>query len=198
MVAGGVWSALMNRACTKSTLASSRRERFDERLHHLARVLRSGAVAHIHPLQRQLTSQVLEKADALLADTVEIDRIPPGLERLHSPARFLDEIGVEATSQPAIGREQYDCGAPGSAFGRWCRLAEQGETIGQVGSEEVRDDLAQRLRIGSGGSDPVLSTLQLRRGHQLHRLGDFPGISDGPDPALELPTLSHAGEQTSA
>ena len=46
-------------------------------------------------------------------------------------------------------------------------------------------------RVGPRRDDPVLRPLELRRGHQLHRLGDLAGVLDGADPSLELPALGH-------
>ena len=136
-------------------------------------------------------AQVAEEADALLAHPVEVDRVPLGLERLHPPARFLDQVRVEGAGEPAVRGHQNDRSAGGPALGRRRRGPEQREAVGQLGRHQIGQDLAQRLGVGPGGDDAVLRPLQLGRGDQLHRPGDLAGILDRADPALELPSLGH-------
>src|SRR5256886_13851954 len=79
--------------------------------------------------------------------------------------------------------------APPAARGLILRLAQQRKPLGQLGGVEAADHLGQRGGVRARGHDTVLRALALRRGHELHRLGDPAGVLDRPDPPAQLPGL---------
>src|SRR5207248_3782708 len=76
----------------------------------------------------------LEVRESLLADQVQVDRRPLGLELLDAPPRFADQVRVERPAQPAVGGDQNkSCPPPGLAPGvSYPGLAQQWESLRQL------------------------------------------------------------------
>src|SRR5207249_5126854 len=70
-------------------------------------------------------------------------------------------------------------------------LAQQREPLGELGGVEVADHLGERGGVRARRHDAVLRALELRRGHELHRLGDLARVLDGLDAPAQLAGLRH-------
>ena len=121
-------------------------------------------VADVDALQREGPAQVAEVADALPAHTVEIDGVARFLQLADSPARFLDQVGVESAGESAVGCQQDDRRALRPALGGRCRPAQERELVRQLRRHQVRDHRLQRLGVGPRRHDAILRALELRRG----------------------------------
>ncbi len=154
-------------------------------LHQRDGMLRRRAVADVGALAPEGAAEILEEADALLADPDELDLIALGLERVDPTTGFLDQVGIEATRQPAIRRDEDDHRTRRPALRRGLRTPQQRKALRQFRRHQVGNDLAQRLGVRPSRDHAVLGALQLGRGYQLHRPRDLPRVGDGTNPSLE-------------
>src|SRR5581483_11145019 len=103
---------------------------------------------------------------------------------------LADDLGVEGAREAAVARhQQQPDGLAGLA------LLQQGEP--RHGPHRRLGDLARhladRLRVGAHGRDPLLGAPQARRGHHLHRPGDLVDVPDRGDAILDFLLSGYAG-----
>src|SRR2546429_1056942 len=130
---------------------------------------------------------IFEVGDPLLPDQVQVDPGALALELLDAPPRLADQIGVERAAQPPVGGDDHERDPAALPPG----LAQQGEPLRQLRCVQVADHLGQGGRVRPRRDDPVLGALQLRRGHELHRLRDLARALDRLDAATQLAGLGH-------
>jgi len=130
--------------------------------------------------------------DAFLPDEMQLGVGVVRLELLQPPPRLANQVRVERAAQPAVRGDQQQCGATHArAAPRVARLAQQGKPLGQLRRVQLADHLGERLRVRARAHHAILGALQLRRGDELHRLGDLLRVLHRADAPLQLAGLRH-------
>src|SRR5258705_1888057 len=168
------------------------RESLHQRFYEFGGVLQCGAIADVDALRCWLALGKLEVADAFFAYEVQlcVDVLP--LELLEPPPRLSNQVRIERAAQPALrGDQQQRRPSHPRAPSRVAGLAQQRESLGELGRVELADHLRQRLGVGTRAHHAVLRALELRRGYELHRLRDLAGVLHRADSPLQLAGLRH-------
>ena len=136
----------------------------------------------------QLGIFALQLLAALLANGQDLHRLAARDQLTDDPACFLDDIGVEAAAQAALGGHHDD------KMG--VVLARSGEQLRSAcavahGAGEVGHHGRHALGIGTGRRSGFLRTLQLGGSNHLHRLGDLPRGFHAVDPVFQILEAGH-------
>ena len=157
-----------------------------ELLHHeLGDALDLGkghAVVHLE-VGEQVAPGAGQELRALAADDGELGGL---LDVQHQ----LEEIAVEGAAETLVGGDKNDATCLHRA------LRQEGMKLlvhpGGHGGEHV----GHELRVGPPRERDLLRLLHLRRGHQLHRLGNLAGVLDRLDAAADVAGGGHYGEES--
>jgi hypothetical protein len=147
-----------------------------------------GEVVMVHEPVGIVALQLLA---ALLADGDDLHRLALAFELHDLLARQLDDRGVEAAAQTALGgadQQQMHLVVAGALQQRRRGRAVLG------GAGEIRQHAFHLLGIGTRGLGGLLGAAKLRRRDHLHRLGDLPRRLDRVDAVLEVLEARHPPE----
>jgi hypothetical protein len=114
-----------------------------------------------------ITLEAAEELERLSADGAEVDLDVLRSAILHGENRRLEQVGVQATAQTAVGRDLRST-QPASPRARSARTAILGMGMGQV-----RDDVTDLARVRPSRSHAFLCLAHFARRHHFHGFGDF-------------------------
>src|SRR2546427_259921 len=159
----------------------------ENHLHRADQLLHLRPVAELHDVRHYVGSKALHKAQALGADSADLDSLVLRFPFPVFAEREAHEIRVERAAQALVGGDDDDAHALYRVALHQKRMA-----VFRVRVADVRGDVADLLSVGARTAHALLRLPHLGGGDHLHRLGDLPGVLHTPD---FHPDLFGAGHQ---
>ena len=128
-----------------------------------------------------VTEIAFERFPAFLTNREDLDRLALFQKRFGFLARELGDVGVEATTQAALGGENHQelnliAAGARNELRRGCAVADGSRQPGHNGIEP--------LGVGTAVFRSFLGAAKFRRGHHLHGFCDLPSVLHTLDPVF--------------